>query len=197
MAIKKKGKYLPGDVEVVAIRNSSNRVRAAKVLTEKAKYNGRGRPKNMLSSIQSDKTFSKLLRYFFVPLVNALELGDEPNEKMTFGQRIGFIFGAEHRDVVMAVAVEEFKMPGQKWVGESFNSLGPSGPLDSRILQGTPMMVRIDERMPGRIDIELCDDRTGTVFTLTFAEYQTIYVKLKEVSGCNERLMPPGTFIVK
>jgi len=53
-------------------------------------------------------------------------------------------------------------------------------------------MVRIDERMPDRIDVERCDSVKGISFSLTLPEYQTIVGYLKEIAGLDERLAPPG-----
>ncbi len=176
-------------VEVSEVRNNARRLRPAKVLVERRA--GRGRPKHFLSR-SDNKTFSKLLKYFFVPLVNALDLGDDPSEKMSFADRITFIFGANHRDVIMAIATQNFIMPGVMWLEDNPAELVNGGPLDTRILKGTTLMVRIDERMPDRIDIERCDTKEGLTFLLTRAQYESIYKHMKEVAGCNERLTPPG-----
>ena len=193
---KNKQRVFATDEEVLAIRNSSNRVRAAKVLVEREKY-AKGRPHNMMPRRTAGKVFKELLRYFFIPLVNAMDLGDDPSDKMGFAERIAFIFGAAHRDVVLAVATQEFKMPGLMWHEENPGEMITCGPVESRILVGTTLMVRLDERMPDRIDVERCDEKHGTVFTLTKPQYETIYKYLREVAGCNERLMPPGTFVVR
>ena len=188
MARKSKQRYFRSDSEVVAIRNNAGRLRPARISTERP--TGPGRPKAFLPR-KSSKAYEALLRYFFVPLVNALELGDEPNEKMSFSDRINFIFGSSHRDVVLAIATVNFTMPGVMWVQDQVTELLAPGPMDARILVGTTLAVRIDERTPDRIDIERCDSEKGVTFTLTKSQYLVIYKYMREVAGCNERLDPP------
>lgn len=194
---------------LIEIRSARSRVRPAKLVDRSEGRNGR--PRNMVEVGRVSPFFKNILRYFIEPLVRSMDLGEEPDDKMNYGERISFLMGASYRDVVMAVAIEPFQMPGRKWGdvdGENPSDLIPGGPMDTRILKGTPLMVRIDERMPNRIDIERCDDskivgidKNGNpvrerqptrIFSLTNSEYKTIYTKLKEIAGLNERLVPPG-----
>lgn len=173
--------------EILNIRTAKNRIRPAEVLVERT--GKAGRPAHMLPLYNNSKNYSELMRFFVMPLVNALDLGDDPNEKMSFQERIQFIFGAKHRDIVMAVAKVDFKMPGKVWFEDNPGDMVEPTTLQTRVLKGTPLMVRLDERSPDRIDIERCDD--SIVFSLTRAEYASIVDNLQEITGCNRLLNPP------
>lgn len=190
--IKKRKRLFKSDLQVIRVRNSANRLRPATVTKDKS-FNTSGRHYNLLPAANKSSFYQDLLKYVIIPLVNALDLGDEPLEKMSFADRIAFILGANHRDIVMAVAMSSFEMPGLMWQNNNPAEQISGGPIQHRILEGTPLMVRIDERTPERIDIERCDSETGTVFSLTKFEYEQIFQFLKEIAGKDERLNPPGS----
>lgn len=195
MSTKEKGqKVFATDEEVIQIRNRRNRLRPAKVVT--SPDGSVGRPQNLIPNRRTSKEYRNLMAYFIMPLVNAMDLGDDPTEKMSFQDRIAFLLGEKHRDIVMAVATQDFKVQGLYWRDETPGDMIPPETINARILRGAPLMVRIDERMPDRIDIERCDVEEPAVYTLTRLQYTNILPFLKEITGCNERLDPPGVLAV-
>jgi hypothetical protein len=178
--------------EIAAVRTTYNKVRPARTIKTPREVKERGRPRGLIPTLNSSYSFRQLLRYFIAPLVNAMDLGSDPDQKMTLEERVAFLFGTKHREILMAVAAVDFKMPGLVWVDENPADMAYPSVRQAQISKGTPLMIRMDEMMPERIDIEICNTTQGTMFSLTNAEYRSILANLTEIAGNNVKLMPPA-----
>jgi len=145
----------------------------------------KARRRKVLPSTRNSPEFIKLVKFIFGPIVATMNDG-------TLETSINKIFSVKYRDVILGVASSDFTMPGLVW---GLNSGDMRFPLtsESKIKKGIPLIVRIDEAMPDRIDIERADK--NIVFSLTNQEYSLIYKHINEVYGCDTRLEPPKTTI--
>lgn len=177
--IKKKRNQAEVDKEPLIIRRDGNRS------LYEYKEKGRRRVKNLhdfsayLPPPSRSKEYRKMMDLFFGPLFNLPSL-----DRLSMEERKELIFGTKHRDIIGVVSVDNFKMPGMvvnvgEWRTPTFR--------EQNISTGTLLLVRIDERMPDRIDIEILDK--DLVFHLTYYEYKSIRHFLKELCGCNEKLL--------
>lgn len=210
---KKATRHRPGFVSVVKVRNIHSHLSTRRV-TDKVSTQKRlaGRPANILNHSNTDtKDFRDLVRYFMRPLMSHVIVAEEIDggEGMSvsgfYEERIKVILGASYRDIILAAASSAFIMPGRLW-GSFDNPGNPDETTSQKVLrkihEGTPLIVRIDERTPDRIDIERIlpggsetdpENPASVVFSLTNAEYAVVYEKIVEIGGLNNRLVPPGT----
>jgi hypothetical protein len=152
---------------------------------------------------------TEIAQKFILPLVKVLQdpLGDK--RKMSEGSKIAsdsalsykdcidIIFGVRYRDIVPAIAKEAFSMPGLVWGDAGGADAKPGTKLQHHVNKDAKMLVRIDERTPEVIDIEvMTSNHSSTMFVLNRSQYCSIFKKLKESTPCQQlnRLLPPGTF---
>jgi len=95
------------------------------------------------------------------------------------------IFGVKYRDIVPCRALNAFKMLGLAWGDAGILDATRPDARQASVKKGAAMFVRIDERMPNRIDIELIHKgkHNSTMFTLTNEEYRQILPDLKAIDG--------------
>jgi hypothetical protein len=182
-------------IELIQLRTARSQLRAPKTI--QVPIDKHGRPHNLLPNTRTSKSFRDLMRYFFIPLMNGIE--DSANDINTgslaaahqslIADKLALIFGTHYRDIVMAAAIEDFTMLGKQWrTPDQPNDQVPPELMAAKVLKGTPLMIRIDTRMPDRIDVERCDSVDGIVFTLTKVQYQHILPHISEITKANHRL---------
>jgi len=131
--------------------------------------------------------------------------GDSINPNITYGEldknnihsAIMEVMGSRYREILTCYAVLPFIMPGLIWIDESVSSKRKPSLEEATIKKGTAMLVRIDERTPDIVDIEVIRDRdNSTMFTLNNEEYTSIYKKLKgRTTECTNSLVPPQGYL--
>mgnify|MGYP007100054194 CR=1 FL=1 len=102
------------------------------------------------------------------------------------------IFGTKYRDIVTCYTTKAFKMPGLIWGTAGRKDAVPPTTDGASVRKGAACFVRIDERTPNVIDIEVIGNYAGNdsrMFTLTNAEYKTIRYNLKELEGCPQQAL--------
>lgn len=109
--------------------------------------------------------FSAIKDLFIYPLLIIEEWGE-----MDFQERLEYILHRKGRDVLFAKAKIEFNIRGRVWCAGEYRQ-----PLthERHVLPGTPLIIRTDETMPERIDIERTD-KEDLFFSLTSVEYKHI-----------------------
>lgn len=156
---------------------------------------------NMLNSVTEQlKVFAQL---YVTPIIRAIKdpLGDRVKQAegiehatdtgLDHKESLELIFGVMYRDLIDAVVVEDVKLMGLVWGRSGLLDAVPIGVL---LTKGTELIVRIDERMPNRVDVE--DVAAEKMYTLTKFEYEQIFTKLKDMRRWNNlRLVPPTTFM--
>lgn len=102
------------------------------------------------------------------------------------------IFGTKYRDIVPCYTTKAFKMPGLLW-GTAGRADADAPSLEaSKVQLKAPCFVRIDERTPNVIDVEVMgswNGRESRMFTLTNLEYRSIRPFLKELEGCPKQAL--------
>lgn len=169
--------------ELVAIRRHNHlrpKVRL-KVTRSDQMLSRKGRPPKVLPSIRYSEEFKQIVDYFINPLIKEMSHSSKEDAVLE-------LLSVKYRDIVLAVADVSFTMTGMVWDTTSTDQRMPTI-VESKIHQGTTLLVRLDERMPERIDIERPDK--NIIFSLTNSEYSLIYKYIKEVTGCDIRLEPP------
>lgn len=104
------------------------------------------------------------------------------------------IFGTHYREITPAKATVAFKMPGLIWGSAGVVDAKPPTVEQALVKRNSSLFVRIDERTPNRIDIEVCTI-PEKMFTLTNQEYKAIRPYLKELDGCNKQSLEPPTYM--
>lgn len=145
---------------------------------------------------------------FILPLVKAIRdpMGDRtrhfegsftahdaPNSG--YKDCLDLIFGVKYRDIIIATAIKGFKMPGKIHTEAGIVGSKQGTVLEHYIKMRSSMLVRIDERSPNRIDIEVMTGIDSSIsFSLSNTEYRSIYHNLKEKYPCQNlnKLLPPG-----
>lgn len=134
-----------------------------------------------LIPLKDSETAQLMIELFIKPLMNVIEL-----RRLDMRKRLDLIFGTDHRHILYARAEENFLMPGNLIYGAVIDAPSPDNKV---ILKGDRMLVRIDDRTPNRIDIEVL--KTGLVFLLTKRHYSEIVCKLKGNKKCRISLKYP------
>lgn len=141
----------------------------------------------------------EILTNFFGVLARQVKLAgtiSDETENELLRQQLAYLFGEGYRDIVTAETVAQFIIPGSFLSNKGLHPVKP-GTLDQhRLLKGTVVLVRIDERAPDIVEVETIegDDELNRMFRLTTTEYKTIVEKLREINPCEtlNRLLPPG-----
>lgn len=139
----------------------------------------------LLPLVRNSPEFRDIVKYFIEPLADATCLSG-----FSMQRKLDIIFGSEHRDVVPAVAIARFVMPGAVWNSEDGSFRAPTT-SEANIPVGAPLFIRIDDRMPERIDIQVLE-KEELIFSLNSVEYKSIIQNFREINGCHYRLDPPG-----
>lgn len=107
---------------------------------------------------------------------------------------LDIIFGTKYREITPANTTSAFAMPGLMWGSAGLVDAKKPSKEQAHIKKGSCLFVRIDERTPDRIDVELCTI-PEKMFTLTNEEYKQIRPYLKEIEGCNKQALEPPSFM--
>ncbi len=155
------------------------------------------------------RELAEIAEYFFKPLLRVLKDPLEEHGRMSEGTKtstledgrsdqecIDIIFGAKYRDIVPAYALKVFTMPGVLHAEGGIRGAKKGTIIDHHVKAGAKLLVRIDERTPDLIDVELMvGNFSSRMFSLTNSEYKSIISKIKETRSCMKRvnrLLPPG-----
>lgn len=156
----------------------------AKLIAERRKQ---GRQAYFFPMDRESQDFKAIQKLFIEPIIRYTDW----SEKLSLKDRIDIIFNVYTRDIVPAIVVDDFVMPGLVVDVERSVINRPPTTSEANFPKGTPVFVRIDDNMPDRIDIENCET-PDLMFSLTRAQYKSIIHKLEELDGCDYRLDPPG-----
>lgn len=141
-----------------------------------------GRPVKLFPDYKKSKEAQKIYKWFLEKLMNHI-----PSE-LSLERRLEILFLAQQRRIATAYVVTHIeKMPGLV-IQEDGQFRWPLV-LEAKFQQGTPIFVRMDSKMPDRIDIEKASV-PGLMFSLTRAEYLSILPNIGEITGCNNLLDP-------
>lgn len=141
-----------------------------------------GRPLKLFPSYKNSQEAQKIYKWFLKKLMNHIPV------EFNFERRLEILFLATQRRIVTAYITNHIeKMPGLI-IQEDGQFRWPLV-SEAKFQQGTPIFVRIDSKMPDRIDIEKAS-HPGLIFTLTNSEYTSIMSNIGEITGCNELLDP-------
>lgn len=162
----------------------------------------RNKQTKTISSLGLTYEFNSIKNGFIKPLIKYVKLASERHqmagraatdtEATHIKEALELIFGTKYRDIVACYTTKEFKMPGLLW--------GTAGRLDAdapsleaaKVNKKAACFVRIDERTPDVIDVEIMgpyNGRDSRMFTLTNAEYRKIRGFLKELEGCPKQAL--------
>lgn len=141
-----------------------------------------GRPLKLFPAYKRSQEAQKIYKWFLKKLMEHIP------QEFNLERRLEILFLANQRRIVTAYVVTHIeKMPGI--VLQEDGQFRWPLILEAKFQQGTPIFVRIDSKMPDRIDIEKAS-QPGLLFTLTKNEYLSILSNIGEVTGCNELLDP-------
>lgn len=160
-----------------------------------------------LSSIGNTYEFNSIKNGFIKPLIKYMmqsidrqHLAGVTNTQATdspLKEALEVIFGTKYRDIVTCYTVSRFKMPGLLWGTAGGSDAQPPSIEAAHVKKKAACFVRIDERTPNVIDVEVMGNPDGNsssrMFTLTNQEYKSIRHYLKELEGCpNQALDAPN-----
>ena len=151
-------------------------------------------PKAKITSVDPSYEQNAIKRLFISPLIKYLMQASErynlagiTSTQATdkpLKECLETIFGTMYRDIVPARATKSFAMPGLMWGDAGLVDAAKPTTDQAHIRVEAALFVRIDERMPNRIDIELAVGEHGRMFTLSNVEYRSIRPYLKELERC-------------
>lgn len=145
----------------------------------------KSRRQKLLPAVRHSADFQEIVRLFIKPLLNMPDM-----ETLSVNERLNVIFGVKFREILLARALTGFDMPGKVYTPGEFR---PPMTHEQRVPKTASLVIRLDERTPDRIDVEVIHrDGFSVVFVLTKLEYINILGKFEEVAGCNRLLIPPG-----
>lgn len=186
-------KYTKNRIELYEVRKIRRKGRLSRYTTKLRKnvtHYRKGRPVRPTPKIENSTEFKAMVKWFFEPLTSSPEFN---GYDLSIADRISYIMHEKTRDIVLAVADRDFKMPGKFWDSRDGSQRWPTV-SEAKIREGTPLFVRIDDTMPERIDIQVGNSYPEDLcFALTKSEYTSIVLNIKEVEGCNYKLNPPGS----
>lgn len=141
-----------------------------------------GRPLKLFPAYKNSHDAQKIYKWFLKKLMEHIPI------EFSLERRVEILFLARQRRIVTAYVTGHIeKMPGI--VLQEDGQFRWPLVSEAKFQQGTPIFVRIDSKMPDRIDIEKASI-PGLIFTLTKNEYYSILSNIGEVTGCNEILDP-------
>jgi hypothetical protein len=111
------------------------------------------------------KEIKSIYRKFIEPLIPHINVGD--NES-SIRKAIHTFFQPDTRRVYFGKAKAKFRIPGKKWGFGPMELVPGVGRRHTAV--GDPMIVRLDETMPLRVEIEYKEQ----IFVMTRPEYDSI-----------------------
>lgn len=110
------------------------------------------------------------------------------------------IFGTKYRDIITCYTVNRFKMPGLLWGTAGGADAQPPSIEAAHVKKKAACFVRIDERTPNVIDIEVIgssedSSSSSRMFTLNNEEYKSIRHYLKELEGCPSQALDAPNYM--
>jgi hypothetical protein len=113
-----------------------------------------------------------ILEKFIKPCLAKLSPGEEES---AFGTGIKRFFHTDTRSIYFAKAKRDFTIPGKEWISGHNKRLGWAG-SDRRVREGETMVVRVDETMIYRVEVEYGE----AIFVMDMSTWKVIkdYVEL-------------------
>ena len=111
---------------------------------------------------------------FVKPISRVLAPGEEEN---SLDHGIHRLFDADRRPIPWAQATGTFYLRGKRWVNGQTPHITEEGFRAVRVNKGDKLVIRFDEFMPDRIDIEFDEE----VYSLKWTEWEVIRSRVEFV----------------